>query len=129
MGHRRIAAVGRAHTATADTTLAGVPIRAGDTLLLLYPSANRDDLHFAGPDAFDIHRQPNDHLAFGFGPHFCLDNSLGRLEITTKLDRLLTRLPDLRPTTGKPAHRPANFVSGYETMPVAFTPTARLAAS
>jgi cytochrome P450 family 142 subfamily A polypeptide 1 len=113
-----------ARAATADTTLAGKQIRAGDKLLLLYPSANRDEDHFAAPDTFDIHRQPNDHVAFGFGAHFCLGNSLARLEITTILDRLLDRLPDLAVAGDRePPNRPANFVSGYETMPVTFTPS------
>jgi cholest-4-en-3-one 26-monooxygenase len=117
-----------ARTVSADTTLGGKDLKAGDKLLLLYPSANRDADHFAGPDVFDIHRQPNDHVAFGFGSHFCLGNSLARLEITTMTDRLLTRLPDLTlASTAEPAHRAANFVSGYETMPVTFAPSEPLA--
>jgi cytochrome P450 family 142 subfamily A polypeptide 1 len=114
-----------ARTATADTTLRGQDIRAGDKLLLLYPSANRDEDHFDDPDVFDIRRQPNDHVAFGFGTHFCLGSNLARLEITTILDRLLTRLPDLSlASQAEPAYRAANFVSGYESMPVTFTPSA-----
>ena len=114
-----------ARTATADTMLGDKKISAGDKLLLLYPSANRDETHFTEPDTFDIHRNPNDHLAFGFGPHVCLGNSLARLEITTILDRLLERLPDLALASDtEPPRRPANFVSGYESMPVTFTPTA-----
>lgn len=114
-----------ARTATADTVVRGRSVKAGQKLLLLYPSANRDEDHFADPDTFDVHRQPNDHLAFGFGSHFCLGNSLARLEISTILDRLLTRLPDLSlASPAEPPLRPANFVSGYETMPVTFRPTA-----
>lgn len=114
-----------ARAATEDTTLGDKHIEAGQKLLLLYPSANRDADHFADPDTFDIHRSPNDHLAFGFGSHFCLGNTLARLEITTILDRLLTRLPDLAlATSEEPASRPANFVSGYESMPVSFGPSA-----
>jgi cytochrome P450 family 142 subfamily A polypeptide 1 len=116
-----------ARTATADTTLHGKDIRAGDKLLLLYPSANRDEDHFDDPDVFDIRRQPNDHVAFGFGSHFCLGSNLARLEITTILDRLLTRLPDLNlASQAEPSYRPANFVSGYESMPVTFTPSEKL---
>ena len=112
-----------ARTATADTVLRDKQIKAGQKLLLLYPSANRDEDHFENPDTFDIHRSPNDHLAFGFGSHFCLGNSLARLEITTILDRLLTRLPDLALADNtEPRSRAANFVSGYESMPVVFTP-------
>jgi cytochrome P450 family 142 subfamily A polypeptide 1 len=113
-----------ARTATADTMLGGKRIAAGDKLLLLYPSANRDETRFSEPDKFDIHRRPNDHLAFGFGAHVCLGNSLARLEITTILDRLLDRLPDLALATPvEPPRRPANFVSGYESMLVTFSPT------
>ncbi|HLX88184.1 MAG TPA: cytochrome P450 [Acidimicrobiales bacterium] len=119
-----------ARVATADTVLAGSAITAGQKLLLLYPSANRDEAHFTDPDVFDIHRDPNDHLAFGFGSHFCLGNSLARLEITTMLGRLLDRLPDLHlAEPAEPPRRPANFVSGYESMPVTFTPSAPLGQS
>ncbi len=112
-----------ARTATVDTELAGQRISAGDTLLLLYSSANRDERVFADPFRFDIRRTPNDHVAFGFGPHFCLGASLARLELTVVLDRLLDRLPDLALVDDtEPTHRAANFVSGYERMPVRFSP-------
>lgn len=115
-----------ARTATQDVELHGKTIRSGQKLLLLYPSANRDEDHFADPDVFDIRRTPNDHVAFGFGSHFCLGASLARLELEVAFETLLDRLPDLRlAEEGEPANRPANFVSGYESMPVAFTPTAR----
>jgi cholest-4-en-3-one 26-monooxygenase len=111
-----------ARTATTDTELRGKRIEAGQKLLLLYPSANRDEDHFTTPDMFDIHRRPNDHLAFGFGAHVCLGANLARLEIRTILDRLLTRLPDLALVNAdEPSLRPANFVSGYESMPVTFS--------
>jgi len=113
-----------ARTATEDTELGEKAIAAGQKLLLLYPSANRDESHFADPDTFDIRRQPNDHLAFGFGPHVCMGSNLARLEITTILDRILTRLPDLALVDeAEPTFRPANFVSGYESMPVTFSPS------
>ncbi len=107
---------------------------AGDKVLLLYPSANRDAAAFPEPDRFDIRRQPNEHVAFGFGPHFCLGNSLARLELTTMFDRLADRLPDLRLAPGIAAEddldrRAANFVSGYERMPVEFTPAAPVGAA
>jgi cytochrome P450 family 142 subfamily A polypeptide 1 len=115
-----------ARTATHDVPLNGRTIHKGDKLLLLYPSANRDALVFTDPDTFDISRHPNEHLAFGNGPHFCLGNSLARLELTVMFEKLLTRLPDLEPVgRQEPAYRPANFVSGYEAMPVRFTPTRR----
>jgi cytochrome P450 family 142 subfamily A polypeptide 1 len=112
-----------ARVVTHDVTFEGQPLRAGQKLLLLYPSANRDEAVFDDPFRFDIARQPNDHVAFGFGTHFCLGASLARLEISTMVERLLTRLPDLA-LTAEPPMRPANFISGFESMPVTFTPTA-----
>lgn len=117
-----------ARTATRDVELGGRDIREGQKLLLLYPSANRDEAQFADPATFDIERSPNEHVAFGFGPHFCLGAALARLELKVAFERVLDRLPDLHLVdTAEPPSRPANFVSGYETMPVAFTPTAPLA--
>lgn len=110
---------------TRDVELHGERLRAGQKLLLLYPSANRDEQVFADPDRFDITRSPNDHLAFGFGAHFCLGNRLARTELLAMFDRLLDRLPDLElATDAEPPKRAANFVSGYETMAVTFTPSA-----
>jgi cytochrome P450 family 142 subfamily A polypeptide 1 len=112
-------------TATTDVVLDGQQIRAGDNVLLLYPSANRDEAVFEDPFRFDIDRAPNDHVAFGFGTHFCLGNSLARLELKVMFEELLDRLPDLELVGGEePGYRAANFVSGYEHMPVRFTPTA-----
>ena len=115
-----------ARTATKTVDFHGKQIEAGQKLLMLYPSANRDEDHFADPHSFDIERAPNEHVAFGFGTHFCLGSSLARLELRALFNVLLDRLPDIHlvdPT--EPAHRAANFVSGYEGMKVAFTPTAR----
>jgi cytochrome P450 family 142 subfamily A polypeptide 1 len=112
-------------TATRDVELGGQRIREGDNVLLLYPSANRDEGVFPEPDRFDSGRQPNDHIAFGLGSHFCLGNSLARLELRVMFERLLARLPDMEPVDERePAYRAANFVSGYESMPVRFTPSA-----
>jgi cytochrome P450 family 142 subfamily A polypeptide 1 len=117
-----------ARTATRDVELEGAKISAGQELLLLYPSANRDAAMFDEPDTFDISRSPNPHIAFGFGAHFCLGNQLARLELKVMTERLLARLPDLHLTVDRSTlpRRPANFISGIEEMPVAFTPTARL---
>ena len=116
-----------ARVVTHDVTFGGQPMIEGQKLLLLYPSANRDESVFEDPFRFDIARTPNDHVAFGFGTHFCLGASLARLEITVMVDRLLSRLPDLE-VVGDTPLRPANFVSGYTTMPVTFTPTAKVGA-
>ncbi|MBD2899203.1 Steroid C26-monooxygenase [Actinomadura sp. RB99] len=116
-------------TATRDVELGGRTIREGDKVLLLYPSANRDADVFDDPFRFDVERTPNDHIAFGNGPHFCLGNSLARLELKVMFERLLARLPDIEPIEdGEPAHRAANFVSGYESFKVRFTPSAPLGA-
>jgi cytochrome P450 family 142 subfamily A polypeptide 1 len=113
-----------ARTATRDVELVGKQIKAGHKLLMLYPSANRDESHFENAATFDITRSPNDHVAFGFGPHFCLGAPLARLEIKIAFERLLARLPDLHLVDdAEPDFRPASFVSGYESMLVAFSPT------
>jgi cytochrome P450 len=83
-------------TATADTTIRGVPVAAGDPVLLVYASANRDEEVF-GPDAGElrIDRHPNPHVSFGFGPHFCLGAALARLEGRVVLNQLLDRFENL----------------------------------
>lgn len=116
-------------TLTADTTFHGTDLKAGEKIMLMFESANFDEAVFENPDEFRIDRNPNSHLAFGFGTHFCLGNQLARLELRLMLERLLTRLPDLRLADEKALPlRPANFVSGPEAMPVVFTPTAPLGA-
>ena len=110
-----------ARTATRDVELRGRQIRKGEKVLLLYPSANRDEEQFPDPFTFDIRRTPNEHVAFGFGKHFCLGNSLARLELRVLFEQLLERLPGIRLVDrDEPDYRPANFVSGYETMKVAW---------
>lgn len=94
-------------------------------MMLLFESANFDEAVFAEPERFDIQRNPNSHLAFGFGTHFCMGNQLARLELSLMTERVLRRLPDLRLASSDALPlRPANFVSGLESMPVVFTPTA-----
>jgi cytochrome P450 family 142 subfamily A polypeptide 1 len=119
-----------ARTATRDVELEGATISAGQEIILLYPSANRDAAVFEKPDDFDIRRSPNPHMAFGFGAHFCLGNQLARLELKVMVDRLLARLPDLHLTVERDAlpRREANFISGIEEMPVAFSPTSPVGA-
>ena len=119
-----------ARQVTRDVDLHGQTITKGQKLLLLYPSANRDETVFEDPERFDMTRTPNDHMAFGFGSHFCLGNRLARMELQIMFDRLLERLPDLAlASDAELPKRAANFVSGYETMPVTFTPTAPVGAT
>jgi cholest-4-en-3-one 26-monooxygenase len=110
-------------TTTRDVTLNGVDLPEGAQLLVMYPSANRDETVFTDPDRFDIRRDPNPHLAFGFGTHFCLGNQLARLELRVMFEQLLSRLTDMRLAEPGPFPlRKANFVSGLERLPVEFTP-------
>ena len=114
-------------TLTADTEFHGTSLKSGEKIMLMFESANFDESVFGDPENFRIDRNPNSHLAFGFGTHFCLGNQLARLELKIMLTKVLSRLPDLRlaDDTALPL-RPANFVSGLESMPVVFTPTARV---
>ena len=115
-------------TLTDDTEFHGTSLRAGEKIMLLFDSANFDESVFENPDQFDIRRDPNNHVAFGFGTHFCLGNQLARLELRLMTDRVLNRLPDLRLAADDDVLplRPANFVSGLESMPMVFTPSAPL---
>jgi cytochrome P450 family 142 subfamily A polypeptide 1 len=111
-------------TATADVELRGEKVRRGDPLLLLYPSANRDERVFEDPFRFDAARDPNPHLAFGgYGTHHCLGATLARLELRVMFEELLAALPDLElePGAALPM-RPSNFIVGVEEMPVVFEP-------
>jgi cholest-4-en-3-one 26-monooxygenase len=110
---------------TRDVELHGERLPAGQNVLLLYPSANRDETVFEDPGTFDIRRHPNDHVAFGFGAHLCLGHRLARAEIAAMVDRVLDRLPDLRLADHEPQPlRVSNFIVGFETLPVTFTPSA-----
>lgn len=113
-------------TLTADTEFHGTSLREGEKIMLLFESANFDESVFEQPEKFDIQRNPNSHMAFGFGTHFCLGNQLARLELSLMTGRVLQRLPDLRLASDDSSLplRPANFVSGLESMPVVFSPSA-----
>ncbi|AQA02518.1 cytochrome [Mycobacterium sp. MS1601] len=114
-------------TVTADTEFHGTALKAGEKMMLMFESANFDETVFGDPENFRIDRNPNSHVAFGFGSHFCLGNQLARLELKLMLTKVLARLPDLRlADPGSLPLRPANFVSGLESMPVVFTPSARV---
>jgi cholest-4-en-3-one 26-monooxygenase len=113
-----------ARTITADTEFHGTRLNQGEKMILLFESANFDEKIFDTPESFDIERYPNNHLAFGFGTHFCLGNQLARLELSIMQTKLLQRLPDMGLASDADLPlRPANFVSGLEKMPVTFTPT------
>ena len=109
-------------TVTREVRLHDATLHEGDQVILMYPSANRDPAVFTDPDRFDVRRDPNPHLAFGFGPHFCMGASLARTEIRIMFTELLARLPDLHLAGDPMPRRASNFISGPEAMPVAFTP-------
>ena len=100
-------------TAATDTEVAGTTVRAGDQVVLMYSSANRDPAHFVDPEAFDVTRSPNHHLAFGFGTHFCLGAALARLEIRVFFEEFVSRVAGLRLAPGTtPVEMPNSFVYG-----------------
>ena len=108
-------------TATRPTEIRGQRIAEGDKVVVYYTSANRDEAVFENPQAFDVARSPNEHLAFGVGEHFCLGSSLARLEIRLIFEEVLRRLPDMR--LGGPVRRlRSNFINGFKEIPVEFTP-------
>jgi len=108
-----------ARTAVRDVELRGQRIKKGEKLLLLYPSANRDERVFRDPQRFDVERSPNEHLAFGHAAHFCLGASLARLELRVMFEELLTRMPDLvLDSDAVPELRASNFITGFEHLPV-----------
>jgi cytochrome P450 PksS len=104
-----------------DVTVAGVTMRRGDMVYPVIASANRDERQFANPDALDVTREPNRHLAFGLGTHFCLGASLARLEGQVAISTLLRRAPDLRLTVAPRAlrWRRGLLLRGLEELPVA----------
>jgi len=114
-------------TVTRDLEMRGEQLHEGDQVMLMYPAANRDPRVFDDADRFDVQRNPNPHLAFGFGPHFCLGSSLARLELRVMFSEVLRRMPDLELATDEPLPwRASNFITGPEAMPVRFTPTPAL---
>jgi len=111
-----------ARTATADTELRGEKVREGEKVVMLYQSANRDAEVFDAPDELRIDRSPNDHLAFGIGPHYCLGANLAKLEIRVLFEELARRFPDMRvPEGGGPTYGDTTLVHTVSSLPVVFT--------
>ena len=104
-------------TATADTELGGAHIKAGDKVAMIYTSANRDETVFVRPDEFDIHRDPNPHLSFGTGEHFCLGIHLARLEGRVFFEELLAHFPTIE-LTGTPKRQRSNLNNALKHLPV-----------
>jgi cholest-4-en-3-one 26-monooxygenase len=109
-------------TATSDTELRGVPIKAGDKVTIWYGAANRDEEVFPEAQRFDVGRTPNEHIAFGGrGPHYCLGASLAKMEIRVMFEEILTRLPDMQ-MVGDPERLRSTLIAGIKHLPVQFTP-------
>ncbi|WP_242909160.1 cytochrome P450 [Actinomadura terrae] len=105
-------------TATTDLTLSGRRISAGQKVVVYHASANRDETAFPDPDRFDITRTPNDHVSFGFGPHFCLGAHLARTQMRALFRALL---PHPVERTGTPVRLASNFQNGLKHLPVRLT--------
>jgi len=107
-------------TAAEDTTVRGVPIAAGESVLLSYVSGNRDEDVFTDPFRFDVGRDPNKHVAFGYGVHFCLGAALARMEVNSFFSELLPRLKSIE-LNGDPEHVATTFVGGLKHLPVRYS--------
>jgi cytochrome P450 len=109
-------------TASRDTVLRGVPIAAGESVCLVFASGNRDAEAFEDPQRFDVGRQPNRHLGFGAGVHFCLGAALARMEIDSFYRHLLPRLRAIE-LVGEPKFSPTTFVGGLKQLPIRYEMT------
>ena len=107
-------------TATEDYTIRNTTIKAGESVLLSYPSGNRDDDTFTDPFKFDVGRTPNRHLAFGFGIHYCLGAMLARMEMRTFFNELIPRIKTME-LAGDYAHIHTTFVGGLKRLPVTYS--------
>jgi cytochrome P450 len=106
-------------TATADAGVGGVTVKEGEAVLLSYPSGNRDEEVFADPFQFDVGRDPNKHLAFGFGVHYCLGAALARMETRALFAELLPRLESIE-LTGPAEYTATTFVGGPKHLPIGY---------
>jgi cytochrome P450 len=106
-------------TTMQDCEIRGVKIRKGDKVTLWYPSANRDEDVFDNPDTFDITRYPNEHVAFGYGQHFCLGASLARMELRVMFEELLARFDDIA-LRGEVKLLRSHFIDGIKSIPIEF---------
>ena len=107
-------------TAREDAEVGGRTIRAGQSVLLSYPSANMDEAVFDRPERFDVTRSPNKHLAFGFGVHYCLGALLARMELRALLTELIPRLDHVE-LAGEPALMKTLFVGGLKRLPIRYS--------
>ncbi len=106
-------------TAQRDTTVRDVPIKAGESVLLSYVSGNRDEEVFDDPFGFDVGRDPNKHISFGYGVHFCLGAALARMEVNSFFTELLPRLKSVEPA-GPAEFVATTFVGGPKHLPIRY---------
>jgi cytochrome P450 len=106
-------------TATRDTAIGGTEIARGDKVVMYFGAANRDPTRFRSPDDLELSRNPNDHIAFGGGPHVCLGQHLARLEIDAMLLEVLTRLEGIE-IVGQPQWLASTFISGPRSLQIRF---------
>jgi len=117
---RRLHASVRAKDAPFVT--AYIDLKEGDRVLMLYGAANRDETVFDNPDGLDLTRDPNPHLGFGIGPHFCLGSNLAKAEIRVVLQELFRRLPDITVPEGvSPSRGDSTLVLALQELPATFT--------
>lgn len=106
-------------TATEDYELRGKTIKAGESVMLMYASGNRDEDVFDEPFKFKVDRRPNKHIAFGQGAHHCLGHLLAKMEMRALYKTLLEKVQDIE-LVGEPAWVQSQFVSGLKTLPIKF---------
>jgi len=107
-------------TASADTTVRGIDIAKGESVYLAYVSGNRDEDVFTDPFRFDVARDPNKHVAFGYGVHFCLGAALARMEMNSLFTELVARLESIE-LAGVPELSATTFVGGLKHLPIRYS--------
>ena len=106
-------------TATADYELRGKKIKAGESAILWYPSANRDEEVFDKPFEFRVDRKDAKQIAFGFGSHVCLGQHLARMEMSILFEKLIKQLDHIE-LNGQPQYTQSTFVGGLKSLPIRY---------
>ena len=106
-------------TATEDCIINEKEIKKNDSIMLVYPSGNRDEEVFEDPFKFKVDRNPNRHLAFGFGAHLCLGKHLAKMEMESLYNELFKRIEKIE-LNGEPSWVKASFVSGLKSLPIKY---------
>jgi cytochrome P450 len=112
-------------TARHDAELVGNPVKAGERVIMFWASANRDETEFPNPDAFDLDRERNRHVAFGAGPHRCVGSNLARMNLRVALSELVRRVHDVKLKPGADIEFHTSSNRAPESVPITFTPGPR----